>query len=362
VEYVRLGGTGLEVSSICLGTWMFGQDMGGGESVDRDMAQETLEAAWSGGINFIDTANIYGQDSSRLIEDPRMSRKAGPGRSESYIGEWLADKDRENFVVASKVYFGSRGRQGTGLSRKLIRAEIEGTLERLGTDYLDLYYIHGWHPSSPLEEALSALNDLVRAGTVHYLGVSNFAAWQLVQARYIAARNGWEQPWVIQPRFNAVDHVPFTADPSEIPLPDLLDACRDQDVAVCAYSALAGGFLSGKYRRGDDGEVVVPDDSRASSTERYGPFPERWWRVLDAVVSVADEVDATPTQVALRWLMMQEGVVCIPIVGARRPRHLVDSVGALEIELSREQRERITRAGDYGYTSVSYTDSPSARE
>ena len=145
-DYVRLGGTGMEVSDLCLGTWMFGTEsrVKGGEIVDRATASSILDAAWSGGVNFIDTANVYGS-----------------GRSEEYIGGWLAGKDREDFVVASKVFFALSGRQQVGLSRKIVLAELEATLGRLGTDYLDIYYIHGWHDPSPLEETLSALNDLV---------------------------------------------------------------------------------------------------------------------------------------------------------------------------------------------------------
>lgn len=163
------------------------------EIVPEVRALSILDAAWERGVNFIDTANVYGSG----------------GRSEEYIGKWLAGKDREDFVLASKVFFALSGRQRVGLSRKIVKAEIEGTLDRLGTDYLDIYYIHGWHDPSPLEETLAALNDLVRGGKVHYIGVSNFAAWQLVLASEICRSNLWAPVSVIQPRYNAVDHVPY---------------------------------------------------------------------------------------------------------------------------------------------------------
>lgn len=329
MEYVRLGDSGVEVSQLCVGTWMFGtetEEMG--VVTDREEAHEVLDAAWDAGINFIDTANNYGD-----------------GDSERYIGDWLADHDRENFVVASKVYFDTRGRQEVGLSRKIIRAEIEGTLERLDTDYLDVYYVHGWHDPSPIEETMSALNDLVREGRVHYVGVSNFAAWQLLQSQWIADVHDWESVTVIQPRYNAVDHYPYTVDPAEQPLPGLFDACRDQEIAVAPYGPLAGGFLTGKYDRGPHGNLRGPDGARIDLSDNFGPFSERAWSVLEAVEAVAEAVDATPAQVALRWVMDLDGVASVPIVGARSPEQLHENVGAVEVSLSREQYDRIADAG-----------------
>ena len=181
MEYTTLGSTGTEVSELCFGTWRFGRETGGvGErnsagsqassdyvvETDREEAHELLDAAWDRGINFIDTANVYGTPN---------------GKSEEFIGEWLEDHDRDDFVLASKVYFpfdgwGEPGPNDSGLGRKHIRRQIEGTLDRLGTDYLDLYYIHRWDDETPVEETLRTLNDLVREGTVHHLGASTMAA------------------------------------------------------------------------------------------------------------------------------------------------------------------------------------------
>lgn len=331
MEYVNLGNSGLEVSQLCLGGWMFGTELKSGkEVVGRAAAHELLDAAWAQGINFFDTSNNY-----------------GGGRSERYIGEWIANKDRENFVIASKVYFTTRGRQAAGLSRKIIMAEIEGSLERLGTDYLDIYYIHGWHLTSPLEETLSAMNDLVRDGRVHYLGVSNFSSAQLVKSAWITEKHGWAPVTVIQPRYNAADHVPFTVDPAEQALPDLFDVCRELGAAVCPYAPLAGGFLAGKYERQPDGRVVIPGDSRAGLTDQYGPFPEHWWRVLDAVREVAGEVGASPAQVALCWTMIVEGVTSVPIFGGRSIEQLNKNVAALDVSLTSDQYDRIVHAGRY---------------
>lgn len=333
VGYVRLGNSGMEVSEPCLGTAMFGHKPPGSdvEVVDRSGALSILDAAWEEGVNFFDTANIYGS-----------------GRCEKYIGEWLTDKDREDFVIASKVYFALAGRQEVGLSRKIVMAEIEGTLDRLGTGYLDLYYIHGWHDPSPLEETLAALNDLVRVGKVHYIGVSNFASWQLVLANEICRSRGWAPVSVIQPRYNAADHVPYTLDPAKRALPDLFDACRYLDVAVCSYSPLAGGFLTGKYERDPDGNTIKPDDSRAAVFESYGEFPKRWWQVLGEVEAVAEEVGATPAQVAICWVSRIAGLTSIPIVGATSEEQLNESLKYVDVHLSDEQHQRISDAGELG--------------
>ena len=353
MRYVHLGGTGLRVSQVCIGTWMFGTDLGKGEVVDADTACQLLDVAFEHGVNFIDTANVYGH-----VEGgggpPHGERHFGPGRSERYIGTWLAGHDREDVVIASKAYWATRGRELASLSRKQVRAEIEGTLDRLGTDYLDVYYHHGWHPASPLEETLSVFDDLVREGRVHYIGLSNFTSWQIVKARELCRQHGWELPCVIQPRFNAADHVPYTVDPEEKALLDLLDLCRAEDLAVAAYAPLAGGFLAGRYERGPDGEVVAPDDSRGGQSDRYGPFPDRWWDVLAAVRAVAEESDSTPATVALAWLLTTPDTAVIPIVGARTERHLTTAIDAVDLELTDEQRQRISDAGDLALGSPAY--------
>ena len=341
MKYINLGNSGLEVSELCLGTWMFGAEfVKGVEATNQPLAHEILDTSWSKGINFFDTANIYGK-----------------GRSEQYIGEWLTNKERENFVIASKVFFTTRGRQATGLSRKIILAEIESTLERLNTSYLDIYFIHGWHTTSPLEETLSAMNDLVRSGRVHYIGLSNVSSAQLVKAAWITEKHGWAPITVVQPRYSAADHVPYTVDPVEQALPDLFDVCRDFGIGVCPYAPLAGGFLTGKYERQPEGKNYIPKNSRADLTDRYGPFPERWWRVLDAVREVANEVGTTPAQIAIRWAMEIDGVTSVPIFGARSLEQLNNNLAALDVSLSTDQYKRIAQAGIYKEPSpYIYTD------
>ncbi|SDJ87385.1 aldo/keto reductase [Natronorubrum texcoconense] len=334
MEYTTLGNTGTTVSRLCYGTWRFGRETGGVVETDREEAHELLDAAWDHGINFIDTANVYG--------DP-------DGTSEEWIGDWLEardDIDREDLVIASKVYFpfngwGEPGPNDSGLGRKHIRAQIEGTLDRLGTDYLDCYYIHRWDEETPIEETMSVLSDLVREGKVNHLGASTMAAWQLTKALWTSDVEGLERFDVTQPMVNAA-HYDVVG--------DYLDVCADQDLAVCPYSPLGGGFLTGKYEKAEDGSVEAPDGSRASLDDlfedRYAT--DRAWDVLEAVESVASEVDATPAQVSLRWLMDQDRFTCTPIVGARTPDQLEENVGAVEIELSDEQFERIDAARNDG--------------
>ncbi|ELZ07910.1 aldo/keto reductase [Natrialba aegyptia] len=329
MEYTTLGNTGTTVSKLCFGTWRFGMTHGDTVETTREEAHDLLDAAWDHGINFIDTANVYG--------DPN-------GTSEEWIGEWLDDRDhdREDLVIASKVYFpfdgwGEPGPNDSGLGRKHIRAQIEGTLDRLGTDYLDLYYIHRWDENTPIRETLSVLTELVREGKVHYLGASTMAAWQLTKALWTSDVEGLERFDVTQPMVNAAAYDAVG---------DYLDVCADQDLAVCPYSPLGGGFLTGKYERTDDGGVEAPDGSRGSLSEMFEDryATDQAWDVLEAVESVAGDVDATPAQVSLRWLIEQDRFTCVPIVGARTPDQLEENVAAVELDLTADQFERIDEA------------------
>ena len=317
MEYVRLGSTGTKVSELCFGTWRFGKESDGTVETDRATAHDLLDAFEEAGGNFIDTANVYG--------DPT-------GTAEEWIGDWLAGRDRRDFVLASKVYFGfDDGPNGGGLSRTHIRQQIRGTLERLGTDYLDVYYIHRWDDDVPVEETLTTLNDLVREGTVNYLAASSMAAWQLTKALWTSDVEGLERFEVTQPRFNAAYRDPVA---------EYLDVCGDQDLAVCPYSPLEGGFLTGKYDRDEQS----PEGSRGDLYEWDERFDERQWEVLDAIQGVADEEDASEAQVALRWLADQREFQCVPIVGARTVDQLKENLGMVDVSLSDEQYERIEAA------------------
>ncbi|MFC7020797.1 MULTISPECIES: aldo/keto reductase [Haloarcula] len=330
MDYRQLGNTGTRVSELCFGTWRFGKETNGVVETDREAAHELLDAAWEHGINFIDSANVYGTPH---------------GLSEEYVGDWLEDHDREDFVITSKVYFpyngdGEPGPNDRGLGRKHIRAQVEGTLDRLGTNYLDVYYIHRWDDETPIEETLRTLDDLVHEGKVHYLGASTMAAWQLTKALWTSDVEGLERFEVTQP----LHHAGYYEDVKEY-----LEVCADQDLAVCNYSPLAGGFLTGKYERADpDGPEAVeaPDGARGSFDDFFGDWyaSERGWKVLEAVRTVADEVDATPAQVALRWVMDWDEFTCVPIVGARTPEQLEENVAAADVDLSDAQWDRIMDA------------------
>ena len=312
MEYTKLGSTGMDVSQLCFGTWRFNVEGDDGTvETDRDQAHELLDVFADHGGNFIDTANSYGN-----------------GKSEQWIGEWLADRDREDYVIATKVYNANVSRFSSNLSRKNIRAEIEGTLDRLGTDYVDLYYIHRWDDDTPIEETLRTLTRLVEEGKVHYLAASSMAAWKLTKALWTSELEGLERFEATQPRFNAADRPQ-----------DYLDVCADQDIAVCPYSPLDGGFLTGKYADGD-----AQDGSRADLHDWELEFSDRQWRVLDAVQTVSDEVGATPAQVSLRWLADQREFTCVPIFGARTTDQMEENLGALDVSLSDEQYDRISDA------------------
>jgi aryl-alcohol dehydrogenase-like predicted oxidoreductase len=326
MEYTSLGSTGTKVSKLCLGTWRFGKQTGDVLETDREEAHELLDAAADRGINFIDTANGYGD-----------------GDSERWIGEWLDDRSREEYVIASKVYWSQESRFSENLGRKNVRAEIEGTLDRLGTDYLDLYYIHRFDDDTPVAETLRTLHELVREGKVNHLGASTMAAWKLTKALWTSDVEDLERFEVTQPLY----HAAYYEDVS-----DYLEVCADQALAVCPYSPLAGGFLTGKYQRsGEDvHDVEAPDGSRGSFDEFFDDYyvSERGWDALDAVRGIANEIDATPAQVALRWLIERERFTCVPIVGARTVDQLDENLGAVDISLSSDHHDRIdaARAGE----------------
>lgn len=312
MEYVKLGSTGLTVSEICLGTWRFNQESDGVVETDRETAHDLLDQFAEDGGNYIDTAPGYGDT-----------------KSEQWIGEWM--DDREDYVIGSKVYYNVESRFTEDLSRKSIRAEIEGTLDRLGTDYLDVYYIHNWDDDTPIEETLRTLSRLVDEGKVHHLGASGTPAWKFVKARWTSDVEGLESIDIAQPLFNAAYRPQ-----------DRLEVYADQDLGVCPFSPLAAGLLTGKYDRDADS----PEGSRG---DLVGWDPEdRWsdrqWRVLKAIREVADELDATPAQVSLRWLMDQREFTCVPIVGARTADQLDENLGAVDISLADKRYDRIADA------------------
>ena len=319
LDSVPLGRTGLKVSEIAFGTWRFGRENDEGDvEVGRERAHELLDAYADAGGRFIDTADMY-----------------GAGRAEQYIGDWLSDYDREDFVVASKIYWPTRDDpNGRGLNRKHLRNNVDEILDRLGTDYVDLLYIHRWDDDTPAREFMRTLDGFVRDGKVNYLGTSTFEpnAWKVAKANEIARREGYEPFTVAQPRFNAVNR--------EIE-GNYLEMCADYGIGVVPWSPLAGGFLTGKYTRGEE----PPEGTRGATDQQFVDSyltPENF-DALEEVEAVAESVDATPAQVALAWLTHHDSVVA-PITGARTPEQLRENLDAAAIELTDEQFERIAAA------------------
>jgi len=325
MEYTTLGETGLEISRFALGCMNFGSGepwMIGDEDRSREIIHETLDM----GINFLDTANVY-----------------SGGESEEIVGRAIEAYDRSKLVLATKVYHRmSEGPNGTGLSRKHVLDQARASLERLGTDYVDLYQIHRWDDDTPVHEVLSALDYLVDEGLVRYVGASTMPAWKFTRALYAADVENVERFVSMQPEYNAVDRHEEA---------NVLPVCAAEGIGVLPWSPLAGGFLTGKYTR-SEGERSEPSDpasgqaasdgGRRADTDDYTArrFTEENWAVLDEIRAVADAKGATPAQVSLAWLLGKD-VVDAPIIGPRRLDHLEENVGALEISLTDEETARI---------------------
>jgi aryl-alcohol dehydrogenase-like predicted oxidoreductase len=316
MEYMNLGRTGLEVSRLCLGAMTFGREST--EEISYDMLNRFIAA----GGNFIDTADAY-----------------SAGLSEEILGKWMAKQNRHDLIIATKVRWGTRGGPNNmGLSRKHILDAVHASLKRLNTDYIDLYQVHMWHPTTPLEETLSTLNELVRSGKVRYIGASNFAAWQLQKALDISHQMGWEPFTCLQPLYNLLDR--------ELEW-ELLPVCRNEGLGVIPWSPLRGGWLSGKFRRG---MAAPPVGTRVEEAEAKG-WTEGWsvyntehtWGVIDSMFAIAEELGKTPAQVALNWLLRQSGVTA-PIIGARSIAQFEDNMGAVDWALSVEQVQRLNDA------------------
>ena len=326
--FVQFGDTGLQTSELQFGTWRFGKETEEGNvEIGEKRAKKLLDAYADAGGRYIDTADVY-----------------GGGKSEEWIGDWLADRDRERYTIASKVYWQIRDGDpnSRGNNRKNVRDRVDAILERLGTDYIDVLYIHRWDDQTPTRELLRTLNGLVEEGKIHYLGASTLRpnAWKVARANELARSEGWEPFTVVQPRYNLVDR--------EIE-GDYLEMARSEGLAVCPWSPLGQGFLTGKYDR-EDG---LTGESKASESSRWEQnyLTEENFDLHDVLDEVADEVDASPAQVALAWLTHRDGVTA-PIVGARTVEQLDENLAAADIDLSDEQVERLTEAKEGPYDGL----------
>jgi aryl-alcohol dehydrogenase-like predicted oxidoreductase len=318
MKYRQMGKTGLRVSELCLGAMTFGRETTEGDSF------KILDRFVEAGGNFIDTADVY-----------------SAGTSEEILGRWLKGKNRADFVIATKVRFSmGSGPNDFGLSRKHILDGVENSLRRLGTDCIDIYQIHRWDSDTPIEETLSALNALVRAGKVRYLGASNVAGYQLQKAIDVSRLHGWEPFTCLQPLYNLLDRSVEW---------ELLPVCREEGVGVIPWSPLRGGWLSGKYRRdmsAPPAETRISDAEKNKWGERWSNYAnERTWAVIDELLAIAQETGKTAAQVALNWVMNRPGITA-PIIGVRTMAHLEDNLDGTGWTLSDEQIKRLNQVSE----------------
>lgn len=308
MEYVKLGNTGLDVSKICLGGMSFGDPEKWIHSwvLNETQTRIIIKKALDLGINFFDTANVYSL-----------------GTSEEYMGRALRDfANRDDIVIATKVSGAMRkGPNSYGLSRKAILSEVEASLKRLGVDYLDILYIHRWDYGTPIEETMEVLNDLVRAGKVHYLGASSMYAWQFQKAQYTAEKHGWTKFSVMQGHYNLL----YREEEREMnPL------CADMGVALVPYSPLAAGRLTRDWT--SDSKRFQEDQV---AKRKYDATEEEDRRIVERVAEVADQRKVTRAQIAIAWLWAKG--VCAPIVGVTKEKYLDDFTAALDVHLTKEE-------------------------
>ncbi|MDE3107714.1 MAG: aldo/keto reductase [Acidobacteriota bacterium] len=306
MDYVTLGNTGLQVSKICLGCMSYGEPSRGNQpwSLDKDAAVPFFRQALDAGINFFDTANVYSAGSSEEITGQTL----------------LSMTSRDDVVIATKVHGRMRpGPNGEGLSRKAILSEVDNSLRRLGTDYIDLYQIHRWDYNVPIEETLEALHDVVKAGKVRYLGASSMHAWQFTKALYLADANGWTKFVSMQNYYNLL----YREEERE-----MLPLCADQGVGVIPWSPLARGRLTRPW----------DEDTNRSELDEFGRslYHDIDRPVVEAVLQLAAQRGVTPAQIALAWVL-KNPVVTSPIVGATKAHHLADAVAATDLELSDDE-------------------------
>jgi len=308
VDYIKLGNTGMDISPLALGCMTYGDPERGPHpwTLPEEESRPLIRQAVDAGINFFDTANVYSN-----------------GSSEEIVGRALAEfTRREDTVIATKVHGVMRpGPNGRGLSRKAIFAELDASLTRLGTDYIDLYQIHRWDPSTPIEETLEALHDVVKAGKVRYIGASSMAAWQFSKALYLQQLNGWTRFVTMQDHYNLV----YREEERE-----MFPLCADQKIGVLPWSPLARGKLTRDW----DEKTNRSEKDEFGKTLYSAESGDR--AVADAVRTIAERRGVPRAQVALAWVRANS-VVSAPIVGASKAQHLEDALASLELTLTPEE-------------------------
>ncbi|MEO1021206.1 MAG: aldo/keto reductase [Bacteroidota bacterium] len=303
MRYTLFGPSGLRVSELCLGTMTFGTEWGWG--ADYDTSKAIFDVYADAGGNFIDTANRYTE-----------------GTSERFVGEFIAS-DRDHFVLATKYTLHDKRDDisYSGNSRKNMIRSLEHSLKRMNTDYIDLFWVHMWDFTTPPEEILRGLDDLVSSGKILYIGISDTPAWRVSQMNTMAELRGWTSFAGLQIEYSLLQRTPER---------DLIPMAKAFDLAITPWGAIGGGALTGKYLKGEEGRVKEESARRS----------DRANTIAQAVVDVAEELGVTPAQVAIKWTMRQ-GVQSIPIVGARKTNQLEDSLKATEIEIPEEQLRKL---------------------
>ncbi len=317
MKYVRLGKTGMRVSQLCLGCMTYGSKKWRDWVLEEQESRPFYEKALEAGINFFDTADVYSN-----------------GVSEEILGRALKDliPDREDVVIATKCFGGTHNNalNRHGLSRKHIFDACDRSLKRLGVDYIDLYQIHRFDYKTPMEETLEALNDLVRAGKVRYIGASSMQSWQFAKYLYLADKHGWTRFVSMQNHYNLI----YREEERE-----MIPLCREEGIGLIPWSPLARGFLAGNRERGAD-----PQTARAKSDDfaHNMYYRENDHEIADRNVEIANELGVRPIQTALAWVLSKPGVTA-PIIGPRTMEQLEDNLGALDVELTADDFAAIDR-------------------
>ncbi|MBV9762201.1 MAG: aldo/keto reductase [Acidobacteriaceae bacterium] len=311
--YVNLGRTGLKVSRLCLGCMSYGSSKWREWVLNEEESRPFIQRALEAGINFFDTANMYSD-----------------GASEEVVGRALRDfAKRDEVVIATKVYNQMRkDPNGRGLSRKAIMTEIDHSLRRLGTDYVDLYQIHRWDYETPIEETMEALHDVVKAGKAQYIGASSMFAWQFAQSLYTSELHGWSRFVSMQNHYNLV----YREEERE-----MLPLCRDQGIGVIPWSPLARGFLAGNRSKQGGGETTRSNSDDYAKQMYYQGDD---FAIADRVGEVAQGRGLANMQIALAWILNKPGITA-PILGATKLRHLEQAIGALDVHLSNEEIHKL---------------------
>ena len=305
MRYKLLGKSGLRVSEMALGTMTFGEDWGWGAS--KEESKKIFDSFAEAGGNFIDTANRYTE-----------------GTSERYVGEFIA-ADRDYFVLATKyTLFDNRNNpNASGNHRKNMVRSLEASLQRLKTDYIDVFWLHAWDFTTPVEEVMQSLDNLVRAGKILYVGISDTPAWVVSQANTLAALRGWTPFIGLQTQYSLVERTPER---------DLLPMARAFDMSVTAWGALGSGVLTGKYNQ--------PDQDAEGRAAQWGAISPHNLTIAQKVVDIAAEIGCNPSHVALSWVRQQPGSL-IPLIGARKVAQLEDNLGCLNVTLTDEQMDQL---------------------